>query len=622
MDSASEGILMTTPEGESRLGDLQLQAVTPTDAGCACAPLDGISVADSDKRASYDPPTPRYEVTLDPDLRIPMRDGVELATDIYRPLGLSVELPTILLRTPYGKAPYRTGEANRVAALIFAGQGFAVAVQDVRGLFDSGGSFSVSEFDMTDGYDTLSWIASQPWSNGRVGTYGCSALGINQVQLAQTCHPAHACAIAQGSGGATASAGNRHRLADMKLGGAVEIGYYIPWFHKYCAKDHSRPEPKTDDEYARAIASLPVIDALKQLDSSPTDYEDWISRDPADPWFEQIGYLSEDSVIDTPTLFVNSWYDVGAADALHQRRVFRAGARTTQTSRHQHIILSPATHCATERTILGDRELGDARIDAWQTYVDWFDCWLNERPERIQHLPQVQYYVMGRNEWRSAPEWPPPGVELRRWYLRSGGNANTRLGDGSLSIEPPTAHEPADTFTYDPGDPFPSVSGFDGPRDHQEVQLRQDVLCFTSEPLEEGLEVTGFIKAVFYLSSSAPDTDLVAVLQDVHPDGRAFDVVDGILRARYREGFDREVMMEPGKVYRIEVDLDASSNWFVPGHRIRLQIASSAFPRFDRNLNTGGNNYDETEWAVAHNTVHHSSKLPSYVLLPIFSERL
>jgi predicted acyl esterase len=197
---------------------------------------------------------------------------------------------------------------------------------------------------MDDGYDTLSWVASQLWSNGRVGTYGCSSLGITQVQLAQKCHPAHVCAIAQGSGGANGSAGNRHRLWDLKLGGAAEIGYYVPWFYESGTKDHSQPEPKTTEEYAHALAALPVIDALKKIDSPPTDFENWLSRHPADPWFDRIGFLSENAKVHTPTLFVNSWYDVGAADTLHQRQVFRSGAKTDQARHHQHIILSAAAH--------------------------------------------------------------------------------------------------------------------------------------------------------------------------------------------------------------------------------------------------------------------------------------
>ncbi|RWO94430.1 MAG: CocE/NonD family hydrolase [Mesorhizobium sp.] len=561
-----------------------------------------------------------------------MRDGVELATDIYRPAGYPGKLSTILIRTKYGRPPYRLPEPSKPVAMMFAAQGYAVVVQELRGLFDSGGHFALLEHDAMDGYDTLSWIASQPWSTGRVGTYGCSALGTTQVILAQLRHPAHRCAIIEGAGGSMT--GDRTRLGDQRLcslrwGGAVELGMWVPHFHQNHAKDRSRPQPKTDEEYKRAFATLPVIDILNSMGSPPTEWEDWVSRDPDDPWFDRLGLLREDAKIDVPALFVHSWYDVGAGDALHQQRVFSYRGVSPAAREHQHIILSPAVHCGTATltapTVVGERELGDARLDCWQIYLNWYDCWLKEKPDRIAEMPRVQYYVMGRNEWRAASEWPPAGVELQRWFLRSGGNANTRLGDGTLDVEPPSGDEPADTFVYDPENPVPflgvkggnSVGTTIGPQDYQEVELRKDVLCFTSELLEKGVEVTGFVRAILFVSSSAPDTDFVARLLDVHPDGRAIDVVDGILRVRYREGFNRTVMMKPREVYQIDIDLDATSNWFPPGHRIRLEISSSAFPRFDRNLNTGGNNWDETEWVVAHNTVHHCAEAASYVLLPI-----
>lgn len=577
------------------------------------------------------PPAPRYEVTLEPDVRVRMRDGVDLSTDVYRPVGLTGKLPTVLIRTLYDKDPYRPlGYTDRMS---FAAQGFALVVQDLRGKFESGGDFSLGDFEASDGYDTLSWIASQPWSNGRVGTYGCSALGITQVLTAQTLHPAHKCAIAQGSIGSRSFVDSTYGLYGMKQGGVAKLGYYVPWFYQNTHRSHSRQPQKTAEEFARAIATLPSVDILKKLGSGPTDYEEWHSRDPADPWFDRIGFLRDDSIVDVPTLFIDSWYDIAAADALQQWRTFKMGAKTAEARRHQHIILSPATHCRCEElqapTVIGDRELGDARFPFRQTYLNWFDAWLNDKPDRIEGLPPVQYYAMGRNEWRSAPDWPPPGVQSQRWYLRSGGNAKTRIGNGRLEVEPPPAEEPADTYTYDPGNPTPAVvrpgdPSYENPvgsLDHSELELREDVLCFTSAPLERGLEVTGDITAVLYVSSSAPDTDFFLKLLDVYPDGRAFDCAGGanggILRVRYREGFDRQVMMEPGKVYRIEISLEATSNWFAPGHRIRLQISSAMFPRFERNLNTGGNNWDETEWAIAQNTVHHSLESPSYVLLPI-----
>jgi uncharacterized protein len=593
---------------------------------CRCdVPRDEASSLGAAEGAAIPFPAPRHEVRLERDIRVPMRDGTELATDLYMPVGAGEKLGTILIRTQYGKSPYRPPQPSDRVALDFAGQGYAVAVQELRGLFDSGGAYALGAHDAEDGYDTLSWIAAQPWSSGRVATYGCSSLGITQVLLAQLRHPAHVCAIAQGSGGAIGSAAQRYRHWDVHRGGALEIGWTVPWFHQTGCKDHSRPEALAEEEYREALWTLPVRDILDQLGSPPTDWEEWISHEPADPWWSQFGFLEESSEVDVPTLFVNSWYDVGAADALHQRRLFSERGTSSRSGEHQYALLSPSTHCGTEKliapTVLGERELGDARLDCWRIYLDWFECWLEERPERIEKMPRIRYFTMGRNEWRDAPSWPPPETAEHRLYLRSGGAANTRLGNGLLSHERPEAQEPTDSFLYDPADPVPTLgweSGqFTGARDYQEVELREDVLCFTSEPLERGLEVSGFVAAVLYVSSSARDTDFFARLLDVYPDGRSFDLVDGNLRARYRDGFDRPKMMEPDGVYEIEIDLDATSNWFAPGHRIRLEITSSAFPRFDRNLNTGGRNWDESEWVTARNTVHHSVRFPSHLRLSV-----
>jgi putative CocE/NonD family hydrolase len=241
-------------------------------------------------------------------------------------------------------------------------------------------------------------------------------------------------------------------------------------------------------------------------------------------------------------------------------------------------------------------------------------------------MPKVQYYLMGKNVWRSADAWPLPRTELREYYLHSEGAANGRFGNGTLSTEPPS-REPPDRYVYDPATPVPTTGGTfcctntpgldGGAWDQSEVEMRHDVLVYTSPVLEEGIEVTGPIEARLYVSSSARDTDFTARLVDVYPDGTAFNVQEGILRARYREGFDKKIWMSPGEVYEIKIDLHATSNYFGPGHRVRLEVSSSNFPRFDRNLNTGGNNYSETEWVVARNAVYHSSEHPSRLIVPV-----
>jgi putative CocE/NonD family hydrolase len=279
---------------------------------------------------------------------------------------------------------------------------------------------------------------------------------------------------------------------------------------------------------------------------------------------------------------------------------------------------------ASAPTVVGARDLGDARKDFWTIYLDWYAYWLKGDTSVIAKMPHVQYYLMGRNEWKSAEAWPIPGTQFRRYYLHSGGAANSRYGDGLLTTEIPNATEPTDRYVYDPASPVPTGTGPGLPEgffDQSSVEMRHDVLVYTSAPLTEPIEVTGPITARLFVSSSAKDTDFTAKLVDVYPDGRAFNLQDGILRARYREGFTKKVWMSPGSVYSLDISLDATSNYFPAGHRIRLEVSSSNFPRFDRNLNTGGNNFDEIEWSIARNTIHHSKDASSYLLLPIVPHR-
>jgi putative CocE/NonD family hydrolase len=273
--------------------------------------------------------------------------------------------------------------------------------------------------------------------------------------------------------------------------------------------------------------------------------------------------------------------------------------------------------------VVGERELGDARLDFYGLYLRWFDHWLKGIENGVTRMPKAQIYVMGRNVWRAEQEWPLALTQYTKYYLHSDGRAQSRFGTGVLSIVAPKQESP-DTFAYDPRTPVPTFggmlsggSGATGSFDQSAVEMRQDVLVYTTPPLERGVEVTGPLQVVLYVSSSAKDTDFTGKLLDVYPDGRAFLLYEGVLRMRYREGLDRKVWMEPGGVYAISIDLESTSNYFAPGHRIRVDVSSSSFPRWDRNLNTGGDNYDETEGVVARNVVHHSARYPSHVLLPV-----
>ncbi len=615
----------------------------------ACGPVGsgtdaGTGAAAGDVEGPFPRPEGAYEVRLDPTHMVPMRDGVRLATAFCFPDGAEEPLPVIQIRTPYSKMPHRRENS---AARWFASHGFAVAVQDMRGRFQSEGEYFVSRDDRRDGYDMVSWLAEQPWSNGRIGTYGCSYLGENQMQLAATRNPNHAAALPQAAGGSL-------RYFGVIFGGVTELAASLGWFRGAGTKVFYRIPPGTPREvmlqveeminpapvpgeldFQAAWRTLPYIDMLKAAGAPPTDFEVFVSHEPGDPWWDHIGYVSPEDRFDVPALHVNSWYDLGVSETLKLFNLLSDNAESERARNNQFAIISPTDHCtseiATSRTVVGERDLGDARLDYWNIYLRWFDHWLRDRSGGDFDMPRLQYYLMGANEWRSADSWPVEGTEFRSMYLHSGGNANTRDGDGRLSWEAPAADQPADVFVYDPGDPVPTIGGpvcctgtADAPAggfDQSTVEDRDDVLVYTSEPLTERLEVTGPIELVLYVSSDARDTDYAAKLVDVQPDGTPINVQEGIQRARYREGYGRKVWMEKDEVYEVRMDLQATANQFLPGHRIRLEVTSSSFPRWERNLNTGGNNYDETEWVVARNSVHHAPGRESRVVLPVVPER-
>ncbi len=583
-------------------------------------------------------PAPRYEVDLRESLWVPMRDGVRLSTDLYVPKGVGDRLPVIMIRTPYDKRPHRRADS---AARMFAGQGYAVAVQDVRGKFESEGAYTISKDDVADGSDATTWLGTQPWSTGKVGTYGCSYLGDTQVMQARVRNPYHTTMLPQAAGSSI-----HYRYFGTIDGGAVELAGGLGWFRAYGSKAYLRYPPDMSSavrrlfeigpvlppitDYRAIWHSLPVVDMMKKAGGPPTDFEDFVSHAPGDPWWDQFGYIKPDDRFDVPSLQVNSWYDFGVAETLQQFNQFRTNAVSARARDNQFIIISPTEHCrsegASERTRVGQRDLGDARLPYWELYLRWFDYWLKGIENGVTSGPKVRLYVMGRNVWRDEQEWPLARTRYVKYYLHSGGGANSRFGDGVLSDKAATV-EPPDSFTYDPASPVPSVGGPgccsgssespSGAFDQSDVEQRTDVLVYTTPVLERGVEVTGPLKAVLYVSSSARDTDFTVKLVDVYPDGTAFNVQEGILRVRYREGFTRKVLMTPGETYPLMIDLHATSNYFGPGHRIRLEVSSSSFPRYDRNLNTGGNNYDQTRWVVAHNTVHHSAASASHVVLPI-----
>jgi putative CocE/NonD family hydrolase len=585
--------------------------------------------------------------TAETKVLVPMRDGVGLSTDIYRPRDAEGELPVIFWRTPYN---FNTLSGSRLRMTVEAvSRGYAFVIQNERGRYFSEGEFEILGHPRTDGYDALTWIADQNWSNGRVGTWGCSSSAEWQLALAAMDHPAHAAMVPMASGAGIGRVGEFYEQGNWYTGGA-ERNLFYPWLYNVDNPLRAQipagldPETRTrislyndlaadkpDVEWASQIQHLPVSEIMSSMGEPPATFDDFITRTPDDPGWYEGGLYHDDEDWGVPALWFNSWYDVSIGPNMALYNHVRENASERAVRNNQYAVVGPNVHCDffsySESQTVGERDMGDTRFDTTGTIFAWFDRWLkNDRDAWDSDTPHVQYYAMGDNEWRGAETWPPQAAEPVRLYLHSGGEANSRYGDGTLSFEAPDDDEPADTFVYDPMVPVQTIGGGDccnggivhpGAYDQRPIQVRDDVLVYTSDVLTEPLDVTGFIDAVLYVSSDAPDTDFAVKLVDVAPDGTAYIIDDTIMRARYRDGYDDPQMMEEGEVYQLDLTPMTSSIVFQPGHRIQVEVTSSNFPKFVRNLNTGGNNYDESEPRTATNSVHHAPDQASYIELPV-----
>jgi putative CocE/NonD family hydrolase len=566
-------------------------------------------------------------IRADYDVRIPMPDGVQLAASLYRPRAHDEKLATVLLRTPYGRLEHN-GAPD--AALFFATHGYAVVVEDIRGKYDSQGEFTPYRSGTSDGVATLDWIARQPWSNGKVGTFGCSALGELQFALARARDPRHRAMIASGAGGAMGSASGRYAYFGQFEGGIWQLSSGFGWFVVHGAKNRRTPRNAAVD-YATALRHLPVVDLVKTASAEPNNYADFVRTPLTDPWWAALDFVSNADVLNTPALVINTWGDQTVGDTLALAEFVRSKS-TPDEARSQHVVIGPGNHCEHEEIgavgKFGDLDVGSADQPYRDWYLRWFDFWLRDRGAGLSDLPPYLFYMIGEDRWLSASRWPPEQSTPQRWYLGSGGHANGRVGDGTLGSAPPAAGG-FDEYRYDPLDPVPSHGGpvcctgdpsqRSGPVDQRVVEQRSDVLVYSSPPLDAPVRVAGPLHAALKVSSSALDTDFVARLVDVWPDGRATSIQEGALRARYRSGIDRPELLTPNRVTELTVDMRSIAYTIAKGHRLRLQITSSNFPRLERNLNTGGRNFDESTGVVAVNRIHHGQPTPSYVELPVLA---
>jgi putative CocE/NonD family hydrolase len=557
-------------------------------------------------------------------VRVAMRDNVRLDTNVFHPGG-SGRFPTVLLRTPYGK-----GADLPAGYQSFINHGYAVVLQDVRGRYGSGGVFDVLNQEGPDGYDTLNWIAAQPWSDGKVGMIGGSYLGIAQWRVALLDNP-HLKAIFP-----VVSGSDEYLDRYYSPGGALKLGHRLLWMSQNLTTPGSA-KPKFNDY----IYHLP----LRTVDRSATRrmqgfYQVILNHPTYDTFWKNLSVRENIDRVHVPVFAVGGWYDNFAESDLE---AFAALHKLYGRLDDKHrIMIGPWAHNMS--TPFQGVSYGDDSSSPIRSYqIEWFDHWLKGTPEdALRFSPEkwhavraevdeapVHIFVMGVNRWRDEPDWPLARAKSTALYLESEHAANGLTGDGVLQWKPERTKSQdaaADSFVYDPRNPVPTHGGAVccdpkifpwGPLDQRPVEKRKDVLVYTSAPMKQDLEVTGPIRAVLYASTSALDTDFTVKLVDVFPNGEARNLTDGILRLRYRGGLDKTELAEPGKVYPLLIDAGVTSNVFLAGHSIRVEISSSNFPRFDRNMNTGGNNYDETSGVVAHNVIHHSKQYPSEVTLSV-----
>jgi uncharacterized protein len=623
------------------------------------AQQNGLTAADKARRWDVENELQSVAV-VERKVMMPMRDGVRLATDIYRPRSAAGQVPTIWVRTPYNFNFWDIQNgvpADMTAALAAVKRGYAYVTQNERGHFFSEGSYDILGAPRSDGYDAIDWLSKQSWSNGKIGTTGCSSTAEYQMGIAALGHPAYAAMNVQGFGAGVGRVGPYYEQGNWYRGGAVQM-LFITWL--YGEQNQVRPmfprdTPREDlvrasksfdlaqhlppVDWAKELWHLPEQDILKNVDAPRGIFADqmpvatggrMIERTPNDPAWYKGGLYHDDMKLNLPGLWFMSWYDVSVGPNLALYNHVRKTA-SADVANEQWAIIAPVAHCsytrATADTIVGERSMGDARLDYNEIVYSFFDKFLKgENAPRLESMPKVTYYTMGLNKWQTAETWPPAGAQPVTFYLASSGKANSLAGDGVLSASAPESDKP-DAFAYDPMNPVLSYGGNvcctgtavqAGSFDQRRMEAREDILVYTTEPFKEDTEVSGPITPSLYVSSDAKDTDFTVKVLDVYPDGRAYNLDESIQRMRYRDGYDKPLAwMDAGKVYKVTLQPLNTSDYFPAGHRLRIEVSSSNFPRFDRNLNTGGHNYDETRGVVAHNAVHHSKQYPSQITVTV-----
>jgi len=560
-------------------------------------------------------------LTVDRGIAALMRDGVKLYANVYRP-NAPGKFPAVLIRTPYGKDRF---EATSSFVRYAVQRGYVVVVQDVRGCHSSEGELLPYVQEISDGYDSVEWAASLPYCNGKIGTQGCSYLGAVQWQLA-TAAPPHLAAIFP----QCTFANSRHFFY---FGGAFIIGW-ISWLNERLPDIQKRRglEVPTPEEAQRQwsmnmwkwLGYLPLKD-LPLLKGFFPCYYDWLSHPDDGPFWDFANVEKKHRDVAVPAYNMTGWFDdgYGQPGAITNFLGMRKHGKTKSSREGQRLIIGPWTHLdiyyGRLGSKIGDVDFGpEAEMDLNALVIRWFDYWLKGIDNGIEDEPPIKIFVMGDNKWRFEQEWPLARTEFTPFYLHSQGRANSLNGDGSLSRDTPQFEKP-DRYVYDPANAILDDSLEPDPHDQRAVEVRNDVVVYTSAPLTKDLEVTGPIQAELWASSSAKDTDFVVKVTDVYPDGYSQNITPplaGILRARYRESEFKQQFLVPDQIYQFKVNLMYTSHVFQVGHRIRVSITSSNFPHIDRNPNTGAPLGEDARLISAAQTIYHDERHPSLIMLP------
>lgn len=575
----------------------------PLTIGCRCFFLIALCLVFTTASA-------QTEVTVT-QVMVPMRDGVKLATDIYRDSAIE-KAPVVLMRTPYNKA------GGRSSAERFAAAGYIAVVQDCRGKFVSEGQFVPYSHEGWDGHDMVDWIGEQPWSAGPIGMWGASYVGATQW-LAAAEHPEGLTTITP-----TATFSSFYR--NLYLGGAVRHSLISTW----AAGNSTKPEGATaNTNWNQILLHLPLAGVDDQIGWPIPWLEDMLTHPSPDSYWKPLDVTEELPKLKLPIQHVVGYYDFFSRESVNNFAIMNKTAVDAETRKNQQLILGPWDHGTIGQRKVGDLDFGpEAQWDWTGATLQWFDRYLKQDPKvTAKPLVPVRYFILGENQWREAETWPPTGFDETAFYLHSSGHANTRNGDGRLTTTAATTDEPADLFTADPIDPAPACivtearpiqAATYAPLDQQAIEDRKDVLVYTSEPLTKPLTFAGNVRAELHVSADTPDADWVVKLIDVHPNGASYNLAVGILRGRYRNSELRPELLVSGSVYPVTIDLGPIAAKLDTGHSLRVDICGAYFPLFDRNPNTAQGIHGPSS-IPSNESVHHTAQRASRIILPVQS---